>query len=224
MAAAESQPETRSQVAQGQRQGSLEHLWCEHMYSSILKNTRRGSITSKLNILGHYFHKEGRNCFGIMSKKTAVSHRLEGKKKKSFSWLKEKGFCGPLEHQQTKTCTSQEMSQKMLKKSHPTEQHQHLVQMQYLTRSSRIALDGRQMVASAKSQTGQKLPLIQSYIDNVTTLLQAACTARLLERLEKLLAWTCMRFKATKSHSSQSRKGSGIIASALPWTGKGFPW
>lgn len=45
-------------------------------------------------------------------------------------------------------------------------------------------------------------------MDNVTMLLQtAACTSRLLKRLEELLAWAWIRIKPAKSRSLSIRKG-----------------
>lgn len=71
-----------------------------------------------------------------------------------------------------------------------------------------IFIGGRQMVGRVKTQTGQRLPPIWSYMDDITTLLQTAtCTARLLEKLEQLLAWTCMKIKPTKSWSLSLWKG-----------------
>ena len=46
-------------------------------------------------------------------------------------------------------------------------------------------------------------------MDDVTTLLQtAACTARLLKRLEELLTWARMKIKPPKSRSLSIRKGT----------------
>ena len=46
-------------------------------------------------------------------------------------------------------------------------------------------------------------------MDDVTTLLQtAACIARLLKRLEELLAWARMKIKPQKSRSLSIRKGT----------------
>nr|XP_023649650.1 uncharacterized protein LOC111834513 [Paramormyrops kingsleyae]XP_023649659.1 uncharacterized protein LOC111834513 [Paramormyrops kingsleyae] len=71
-----------------------------------------------------------------------------------------------------------------------------------------ILIGGRQMVGGAKPQTGQRLLPIWSYMDDVTTLLQtAACTARLLKRLEESLAWVRMKIKPTKSCSLSIQKG-----------------
>lgn len=69
-------------------------------------------------------------------------------------------------------------------------------------------ISGKQMVRGFRSQSGQQRPALQSYIDDVTTLLQtSACTARLLKRLEELLSWAKVRIKPSKSHSLSIRKG-----------------
>lgn len=52
------------------------------------------------------------------------------------------------------------------------------------------------MVRGVKCQSGQCLPATRRYMDDMTTLLQtAACSSRLLRRLEKLLAWARMESK-----------------------------
>lgn len=71
-----------------------------------------------------------------------------------------------------------------------------------------ILIGGQQMVRGVRSHSGHRLPALWSYMDDVTTLLQrAACTARLLKRLEELLTWAGMRIKTNKSHSLSIRKG-----------------
>ncbi|KAJ8382372.1 hypothetical protein SKAU_G00031500 [Synaphobranchus kaupii] len=48
-----------------------------------------------------------------------------------------------------------------------------------------ILIGGRPMVRGVRSQSDQRLPALRSYMDDVTTVLQtAACTSRLLKRLE----------------------------------------
>ena len=72
-----------------------------------------------------------------------------------------------------------------------------------------ILIGGRQVVRGVRSQSGQQLPALRSYMDDVTSLLQtAACTARLLKRFEELLGWARMRIKPTKSRSLSIRKGA----------------
>ena len=72
-----------------------------------------------------------------------------------------------------------------------------------------LLIGGRQMARGVRSQTGQRLPAIRCYMNDVTTLLQtAACTARLLKRLEELLAWARMKIKPPKSRSLSIRKGT----------------
>ncbi len=68
-----------------------------------------------------------------------------------------------------------------------------------------VLIGGRQMARGVKSQSGQWLPAIWCYMDNITTLLQAAaCTTRLLKRLEELLNW--VKIKPAKSCSLSIRK------------------
>ncbi|CAJ1071380.1 uncharacterized protein LOC111834513 [Xyrichtys novacula] len=72
-----------------------------------------------------------------------------------------------------------------------------------------LLIGGRQMVRGVRAQTGQRLPAMRCYMDDVTTLLQtAACTARLLKQLEELLAWARMKIKPPKSRSLSIRKGT----------------
>ncbi len=71
-----------------------------------------------------------------------------------------------------------------------------------------ILISGRQMARGIRSQSGQRLPAVRSYMDDVTTLLQtSACTTGLLKRLEELLTWARMRIKPAKSRSLSIRKG-----------------
>lgn len=72
-----------------------------------------------------------------------------------------------------------------------------------------ILIGGRQMVRGVRSQSGQRLPALRSYMDNITSLLQTAtCTARLLKRFEELLGWARMRIQPPKSRSLLIRKGA----------------
>ena len=72
-----------------------------------------------------------------------------------------------------------------------------------------ILIGGRQMVRGVRSQSGQRLPALWSYMDDVTTILQTAvCTSRLLKRLGELLTWARMKIKPTKSRSLSIRKGA----------------
>ncbi|KAL1266945.1 hypothetical protein QQF64_002620 [Cirrhinus molitorella] len=71
-----------------------------------------------------------------------------------------------------------------------------------------ILIGGRQTVRGVKSMSGQRLPALRSYMDDVTILLQtAACTNRLLKRLEELLSWARMKIKPSKSRCLSIRKG-----------------
>ncbi|KAJ8334019.1 hypothetical protein SKAU_G00413380 [Synaphobranchus kaupii] len=72
-----------------------------------------------------------------------------------------------------------------------------------------ILIGGKQMVRGVRNQSGQRLPALRSYMDDVTTLLQtAACTNRLLKRLEELLIWARIKIKPAKSLSLSIRKGA----------------
>ncbi|KAF7659999.1 hypothetical protein LDENG_00290150 [Lucifuga dentata] len=72
-----------------------------------------------------------------------------------------------------------------------------------------ILIGGRQMVRGVRTQSGHCLPALRSYMDDVTTLLQtAACTNRLLKRLEELLTWAWMKIKPAKSWSLSIQKGA----------------
>ncbi|KAF7648493.1 hypothetical protein LDENG_00156240 [Lucifuga dentata] len=72
-----------------------------------------------------------------------------------------------------------------------------------------ILIGGRQMVRGVRTQSGHCLPALRSYMDDVTTLLQtAACTNRLLKRLEELLTWAWMKIKPAKSRSLSIWKGA----------------
>ncbi|KAJ8393990.1 hypothetical protein AAFF_G00055230 [Aldrovandia affinis] len=64
------------------------------------------------------------------------------------------------------------------------------------------------MVGGIKLQSGQRLPPLRSYMDDVTSILQtAACTTRLLKRLDELVSWARMKIKPSKSRSLSLRKG-----------------
>ncbi|KAJ8412463.1 hypothetical protein AAFF_G00127990 [Aldrovandia affinis] len=53
-----------------------------------------------------------------------------------------------------------------------------------------ILIGARQMVGGIKLQSGQRLPPLRSYVDDDTSILQtAACTTRLLKRLDELVSW-----------------------------------
>ncbi len=63
-----------------------------------------------------------------------------------------------------------------------------------------ILIGGRQMVRGVRSQSGQRLTALWSYMDNVASLLQTVhCTVRLLKRFEELLGWARMRIKPSES-------------------------
>lgn len=65
------------------------------------------------------------------------------------------------------------------------------------------------MARGAKTQSGQQLPALCSYIDDVMTFLQTAtCTTRPLKRFEELLSWARMRIKPSKSCSFSIMSGA----------------
>lgn len=71
-----------------------------------------------------------------------------------------------------------------------------------------ILVRARQMVGGIKLPSGQRLPPLRTYMDDVTSLLQtAACTSRLLERMDKLMSWARMKIKPSKSRSLSLRRG-----------------
>lgn len=71
-----------------------------------------------------------------------------------------------------------------------------------------ILIGRRQMATGIRSQSGQRLPAVWTYMDDVSTLLQtSACTARPLKRLEESLTWAQMRIKPAKSRRLSIRKG-----------------
>ncbi|KAI4884284.1 hypothetical protein NFI96_019990, partial [Prochilodus magdalenae] len=71
-----------------------------------------------------------------------------------------------------------------------------------------ILIGARQMARGIKQPSGQRLPPLRAYMDDVTTLLQtAACTSRLLKRMDKLMLWARMKIKPSKSRSLSLRRG-----------------
>ncbi|KAJ8394722.1 hypothetical protein AAFF_G00043220 [Aldrovandia affinis] len=71
-----------------------------------------------------------------------------------------------------------------------------------------ILIGARQMVGRIKLQSGQRLPPLKSYMDDITNILQtAACRMRLLKRLDELVSWARMKIKPSKSRSLSLRKG-----------------
>ncbi|KAG1932793.1 hypothetical protein F2P79_020826 [Pimephales promelas] len=71
-----------------------------------------------------------------------------------------------------------------------------------------ILIGARQMVGGIKLPTGKRLPPLRSYMDDVTSLLQtAACTSRLLKRMDELMSWARMKVKPSKSRSLSLRRG-----------------
>lgn len=64
------------------------------------------------------------------------------------------------------------------------------------------------MVGGIKLRSGERLPPLRSYMDDVTSILQTApCTIRLLERLDELLTWARMKVKSGRSRNLSLRKG-----------------
>ncbi len=59
-----------------------------------------------------------------------------------------------------------------------------------------------------KLPSGQRLPPVRGYMDDITTVLEtAACTTRLLKRIDELVGWARMKIKPAKSRSLSIRKG-----------------
>ncbi len=73
---------------------------------------------------------------------------------------------------------------------------------------SPILFVARQMARGLKSPSGERLPTLRGYMDDVTSILQTApCTARLLKRFDELTAWARLKIKPSKSRSLSIRKG-----------------
>lgn len=71
-----------------------------------------------------------------------------------------------------------------------------------------ILMGARVMVGGMKLPSGQRLPPVRGYMDDITTILQtAACTTRLLKRIDELVGWARMKIKPAKSRSLSLRKG-----------------
>ncbi|KAG1925338.1 hypothetical protein F2P79_025614 [Pimephales promelas] len=71
-----------------------------------------------------------------------------------------------------------------------------------------ILIGARQVVGGVKLPSGQRLPPLRGYMDDVTTILQTApCTVRLLKRFDELVEWARMRIKPSKSRSLSLQKG-----------------
>ncbi len=69
-------------------------------------------------------------------------------------------------------------------------------------------MGARVMVGGMKLPSGQRLPPVRGYMDDITTILQtAACTTRLLKRIDELVGWARMKIKPAKSRSLSLRKG-----------------
>lgn len=59
-----------------------------------------------------------------------------------------------------------------------------------------ILIGVRQMVGVIKILSGQRLPPLRSYMEDITSLLQtAACTSRLLKRMDELMSWARVKIK-----------------------------
>ncbi|KAJ8350643.1 hypothetical protein SKAU_G00257730 [Synaphobranchus kaupii] len=71
-----------------------------------------------------------------------------------------------------------------------------------------ILIGARKMAGGVKMPSGQRLPPLRGFMDDVTTILQtAACTTRLLKRMDELVGWARMKIKPSKSRSLSLRKG-----------------
>lgn len=74
-----------------------------------------------------------------------------------------------------------------------------------------ILIGTKQVVGGIKLPSGERLPPLRSYMDDVTSLLQtAACTSRLLKRMDQLMSWARMKIKPSKSRSLSLRRGVRI--------------
>ncbi|KAL7388165.1 hypothetical protein ABVT39_008471 [Epinephelus coioides] len=78
----------------------------------------------------------------------------------------------------------------------------------FITAFEVILIGARQVVGGVRLPAGRRLPPLRSYMDDITCLLQTApCTSKLLERLDELITWARMKFRAAKSRSLSLRKG-----------------
>ncbi|KAI8513341.1 hypothetical protein Bbelb_099800 [Branchiostoma belcheri] len=71
-----------------------------------------------------------------------------------------------------------------------------------------LLLGAKQVVGGVRAPSGEKMPPLRAFMDDVTSILRIApCTKRLLQRLEELSKWAGMKFKPAKSRSLSLRKG-----------------
>ncbi|KAI8500672.1 hypothetical protein Bbelb_214900 [Branchiostoma belcheri] len=71
-----------------------------------------------------------------------------------------------------------------------------------------LLVGAKQVVGGVKAPTGERMPALRAFMDDVTSILRTApCTKRLLQRLEELTGWAGMQFKPAKSRSLSLRKG-----------------
>lgn len=71
-----------------------------------------------------------------------------------------------------------------------------------------LLIGARQMDRGLKSPSGERLPTLRGYMDDVTSILQTApCTARLLKHFDELTGWARMKIKLAKSRSLSIRRG-----------------
>ena len=78
----------------------------------------------------------------------------------------------------------------------------------FVTAFEVILRGARQVVGGIRLPSGERLPPLRSYMDDVTTILQTApCTTRLLKHFDELISWARMKVKAAKSRSLSIRKG-----------------
>ncbi len=81
------------------------------------------------------------------------------------------------------------------------------------------------MVGGMKLPSGQRLPPVRGYMDDITTILQtAACTTRLLKRIDELVGWARMKIKPAKSRSLSLRKGVRSDRAIFVAGGEEIPW
>ena len=67
-----------------------------------------------------------------------------------------------------------------------------------------ILIGARKMVGGVKLPSGQRLPPVRGYMNDITTILQTeACTTRLLKRIDELVGWARMKISTLK----RSREG-----------------
>ncbi|KAL0189460.1 hypothetical protein M9458_016559, partial [Cirrhinus mrigala] len=79
-----------------------------------------------------------------------------------------------------------------------------------------LPYSSQQLLRGVRSPSGQRLPALRSYMDDVTILLRtAACTNRLLKSLEDLITWARMKIKPSKKEPGRTTSPSQLYTAEL---------